>query len=41
MKVDLDDYIEAHIDAEPAWLADLDRDTHCGLVNGRLSLIHI
>lgn len=41
MKVDLDDYIEAHIDAEPAWLAGLDRDTHCGLVNGRMCSGHL
>ncbi len=41
MTADIDDYIEKHIDAEPKWLADLDRDTHCSLINGRMCSGHL
>lgn len=39
--MDIEDYIEAHIDAQPDYLAKLDRDTHARLVNGRMCSGHI
>ena len=38
--MDLEDYIEGHIDPEPAWLSRLDRDTHTSLINGRMCSGH-
>lgn len=39
--MDLDDYIELHIDEEPEHLRRLDRDTHVCLVNGRMCSGHL
>lgn len=39
--MDIDDYIEAHIDSEPAYLTRLDRDTHVSLLNGRMCSGHL
>ena len=39
--MDIDDYIEAHIDPEPDYLSRLDRDTHVSLLNGRMCSGHL
>ncbi len=38
--MNLEDYIDAHIDKEPSYLERLDRDTHVALVNGRMCSGH-
>lgn len=41
MNYDLEDYIEAHISAEPAHLKKIDRHTHLYHLNGRMCSGHI
>lgn len=39
--MDLEDYIDLHIDEEPEHLKKLDRDTHVCLINGRMCSGHL
>ena len=38
--MEIEDYIESHIDGEPEWLEELNRHTNVSLVNGRMCSGH-